>query len=731
MKNEEPKPKKKFSRRKFLQRGAIVFGGTIVATIAAKGPIRRFIAQTAENTDTPLLISNLEPTFWFEVMPDNTIQYKSTKLEMGQGVFTGLAMLAAEELEVSLEQIKVVHANTNNGVEDALGTGGSNSTLTLFKPVREVAATLREMLKAQAAKQWGVAASSIKVENGVMTSGNHKATYYEISTSTKEWKAPETPALKPTSAFKYVGKNVKRVDLKPKVMGKPIFGIDQTLPDMLYAVILQSPYIGGTLKSLKNVTEAAKISGVVQVIEEKDFIEKTSLVAVVAKNRYAAEMGLQKLEATWDIPKKWQQAEFEALTTVGVGTDVRIQSEGSPESLLEENPEQVFKQEYRTPLATHAHMEPHGTVAHVEKDKATLYVGTQAATLFRDTIAKAIDLDAEQLNIETTYAGGSFGRRVDVKQSEKAARIAKIVGKPVHIFNTRQQEFQNGVYRPQTHHVLAAKIGKDGKIEAITHNQATPDQILGMIPANLGYTLLGADFVSAGHGASILYNIEHKSATMWHNKLPVQTGIWRSVGMFPNTFAIECFMNELAHKTGKDPLKMRLELLSGNEKINQRYKKVLETLAEKSGWNQPKAAGIGRGIAIGNDRKSIAAAVIEVAVVDGKIQVKKVTQVIDAGLAINPDGIRQQVEGATMMGITGALYEGLQVKDGQITTTNFHLYPVAMLSDTPEIETIIVEGHDEPYGVGEPPIAPVAPAIAAAVFDLTGKNLRSLPLKLS
>ena len=731
MATENTPTKKKFSRRKFLQRGAIVFGGTIVATIAAKGPIRRFVAQIAENTDTPLLISNLEPTFWFEIMPDNTIQYKSTKLEMGQGVFTGLAMLAAEELEIPLEQIKVVHANTANGVEDALGTGGSNSTLTLYKPIREVAATMREMLKAQAAKQWNVPITAIKVENGVMTSGNHKATYYEISTSTKEWKAPETPALKPTSAFKYVGKNVKRIDLQPKVMGKPIFGIDQSLPDMLYAVILQSPYIGGTLKSLKNSKEAAKISGVVQVIEIKDFVEKADLVAVVAKNRYAAEMGLQKLEAVWDIPKKWQQAEFEALTTVGVGTDVRIQSEGSPESILEESPDLVFKQEYRTPLATHAHMEPNGAVAQVEKDKATVFVGTQASTMFRGNIAKVIDMEAEQINIETTYAGGSFGRRVDSKHAEKVARIAQIVGKPVHVFNTRQQEFQNAVYRPQTHHVLSAKISKEGNIEAITHNQATPDQILGMLPANLGYTLLGADFVSAGHGASILYNIEHKSATMWQNKLPVQTGIWRAVGMFPNTFAIESFMNELAHKTGKDPLKMRLELLSGNEQINQRYKKVLETLAEKSGWNQPKVAEIGRGVAIGNDRKSIAAAVIEVTVVDNKIQVKKVTQVIDAGLAINPEGIRQQVEGATMMGITAALYEGLEVKDGQITTTNFHLYPVAMLSDTPEIEVIILEGHDEPYGVGEPPLAPVAPAIAAAVFDLTGKNLRSLPLKFS
>jgi isoquinoline 1-oxidoreductase subunit beta len=731
MTNEDKKPKKTFSRRKFLQRGAIIFGGTVVATIAAKGHIRRYLAQKAEGLDFPSILSTYEPNFWFEVLPDNTIVYKSTKLEMGQGIFTGLAMLAAEELEISLEQIKVVHTNTANGVEDALGTGGSNTTSSLFKPVREVAATLREMLKTEAARQWGVPVASVKTENGILSSGAHKATYYNISVSTKEWTVPKTPALKPASAFQFVGKDVKRIDLQPKVMGKPIFGIDQHLPDMLYAVMLQSPYIGGTLKSIKNTEAAAKISGVVQVIEEKNLIDKTDWIAVVAKNRYAAEMGLRQLEAIWDIPKKWQQAEFEALTTVGVGTEVRIQSEGSPESILEESPDQVFRQEYRTPLATHAHMEPHGAVAQVEKDKATMFVGTQASTVFRAAIAKAIDLKTEQLNIETTYAGGSFGRRIDSKHSEKVARIAQIVGKPVHVFNTRQQEFQNAIYRPQTHHVLAAKIAKDGTIEAITHNQATPDQILSGLPSNLGYTLLGADFVSAGHGASILYNITNKSATLWQNKLPVQTGIWRSVGMLPNTFAIESFMNELAHKTGKDPIKMRMELLSGNEPINKRYQKVLETLAEKSGWNQPKAAGIGRGMAIGNDRKSIAAAVIEVTVVDNKIQVKKVTQVLDAGLAINPEGIRQQVEGATMMGITAALYEGLTIKDGQIAATNFHEYPMATLADTPEIETFIIEGHDEPYGVGEPPLAPVAPAIAAAIFDLTGKNLRKLPLKLS
>ena len=716
--------KKQFSRRKFLQRGAIIFGGIVVTTIAAKGPIRRFVAQKLENSDFPLSISTLDPTFWFEILPDNTILYKTTKLEMGQGIFTGFAMLAAEELEVSLDQIKVVHANTDNGVDDTFGTGGSNSTISLFKPIREVAATMREMLKEQAAKLWNVPIASIKVENGIMTAGSNKATYYQISTSTKTWKAPKTPALKPISAFKYVGKEVKRIDLKPKVLGKPIYCIDQSLPEMLYAVMLQSPYIGGTIKSI-NTKEAVKSNDVVQVIQEKD------LVAVVAKNRYAAEMGLQKIETTWDIPKKWQQADFEALTTVGVGTEVRVQSEGSPESIIEDNPELTFKQEYRTPLATHAHLEPHGAVAHVEPTKATMFVGTQAATNFKGAIAKVIDLDKEKVNVETVYAGGSFGRRINSKHSEDIAQIAKIVGKPVHVFNTRQQEFQNSIYRPQTHHVLAAKINKNGTIEAITHNQATPDQILGILPGNLGYTLLGADFVSAGHGASILYNIEHKSATMWQNKLPVQTGIWRSVGMFPNTFAIESFMNELAHRTGKDPIQMRIELLSGNEKINQRYKKVLETLAQKSNWNQTKAAGIGRGVAIGNDRKTLAAAVVEVAIIENKIVVKKVTQVIDAGFVVNPEGVRMQVEGATMMGITAALYEELKIKDGQIMATNFHEYPMAMLSDTPEIEVIIIEGGEEPYGVGEPPLAPIAPAIAAAIFDLTGKNARTLPLKLS
>lgn len=715
--------KKKFSRRKFLQRGAIVLGSTIVTAYLGRGMMRRYAAQTVEELDFPSMISTFQPDFWFEILPDNTILLKSPKVEMGQGIFTGFAMLAAEELEVPLSQIHVEHASTLTGPVD-MATGGSNSTSSLFVPIREVAATMREMLKNAAAKQWNIAESTVTAQNGVLSSGNKKMTYAEVARSTQQWDVPKTPALKPKSSFKYVGKEAKRVDLKAKVLGKPLFAIDKSLPDMLYAVILQSPYIGGTIKNI-NTKEAAKLADVVKIIEEKD------LVAVVAKNRYAAETALRKIQAEWDIPKKWQQADFEEIVTVGKGNAVNVQKEGDAEGILEKNKETVFRQEYRTPMAAHAHMEPNGSVAHVEKEKATVTIGTQMPSMLKGSLAKALDIDDDKLNLELAYIGGGFGRRGLVNNASQAALISKAVGKPVHVFNTRQQEFQNGVYRPNTHHVLEAKVGKDGSIEAISHNQATPDMVLESMGGATTLSLFGSDFISAGHGASILYNIKNKSTAVWQNKLPIMTGIWRSVGMFPNTFAIESFMNELAHKTSKDPIDLRLDLLKGNEKINERYVKVLETLKDKSGWKTTKVAGTGRGLAICNDRKTLSAVMAEITIVDNKIQVKKVTQVIDAGFVINPEGIRQQVEGATMMGITAALYEGLTVKDGQIATTNFHEYPMVMLSDTPEIEVIILEGHEEPYGVGEPPLAPVAPAIAAAVFDLTGRNLRSLPLKLS
>lgn len=718
------KEKKSFSRRKFLQKGVIVLGGTVVASYFACSPTRRFMAQKVESMDVPALMSSLQADFWFEILPDNTILLKSPKIELGQGVFTGLAMLAAEELDVQYEQIKVEHANTKSGLVDEMNTGGSSSTSSLYEPIREVAATMREILKTAAAKKWGVKVSEIETQKGTLIAGTNKMTYAEIAKETKEWKVPKTPELRLKSAFKIVGKSVKRTDLKAKVMGTAKYTLDSELPDMLYAVLLQSPYLNGTIKTI-DTKEAETSAGVVKVVQEGE------LVAVVGNTFYAADSAFKKLKVEWNIPNKIQQAELMQLVTVGNGKEVNIQKEGSAKGIIAAKKASVFKQEYRTPMAAHAQMEVNAAIAHVESDKALIIAGTQGPKVVMDAVSKALGLDKDKIEVQTPLVGGGFGRKAVKGLYIEAALISKAVGKPIKLYNSRQQEFQNSLYRPNTHHVLQAIIAENGEIEAITHDQATPDNLKNLMGSDLLVKVLGADFVSAGHGASIMYNIKNKSVSIWNTEVPIPIGIWRGVGMFPNAFAIESFINELAHQTKKDPIAFRIGLLQDEDKISVRSKKVLETLIEKSGWNTPKAEGIGRGIAIGNDRKTIAAAAIEVAIIEGKIVVKKVTQVMDVGVSINPEGIKQQIEGATMMGIGASLYEEVTVKDGQIEQSYFSQYPMVTLADTPEITCIILEGDDIPYGVGEPPLAPIAPAISGAVLDLTGQALRSLPLRLS
>lgn len=712
---------KKFSRRKFFQRGAIVLGGTVVATYLSAGPLRRFAAGTAESMDLPAGLSTLKPDFWFEVLADNTILLKSPKVEMGQGILIGLAMMAAEELEVPLDQIKVEHASTTNGSTDGLGTGGSTSTLSLYKPLREVAATMREMLKTAAAKQWNVKIESITAQNGTLTSGKHTAKYAEIAATTKEWEIPKTPELKPKSAFKYIGTEQKRYDLKSKVMATAKYTIDSQLPDMLHALTLECPYFEGKIKTI-DTSKAETSANVVKVVREGE------LVAVVAKTRYAADVAIQKIIVSWDIPKKWQQADIESLITVGKTKPTSIQQVGDAAGLIE-NAKTVFKQEYRTPIATHAPMEVFGAVADVQKDKTTIIIGTQTPAAIQKQVAKELDIDTEKVDVQIPYLGGGFGRKTPKNYASIAAKLSKMLGKPVKIIPSREQEFQNSLYRPNTHHVLQAKIGDNGSIEAITHDQATPDVIVKTLFGQTALNALGADWVSAGHGAGILYHVPNKSANVWNVEVPYPASIWRGVGMFPNTFAIESFMDELATQTKKDPIAMRIELLKGDDEVTDRMAKALETLHEKSGWKTLKTKGVGRGVAVCSDRKGIAAVAIEVVVVEGKIQVKKVTTVIDVGFAINPEGIRAQVEGAAMMGISAGLYEEIQIKDGQIPVTNYDQYPLAKLNDTPDIQVVILENADEPFGVGEPPISPIAPAIANAVFDLTGKRLRNLPLQ--
>jgi isoquinoline 1-oxidoreductase subunit beta len=715
---ETNKPKKTFSRRKFFTRAGVGLVGTAALLYFGRSPIRRKISGIAADLDLPSGVLNFDTDMWFEINPDNTVTLKSPKSEMGQGIFTGFAMLAAEELDVTLDKIKVVHGSTANGAVDLAGTGGSSSTTALYKNIREVAATMRETLKLAAAKLWNVDPSVIQTKEGVLSANGKTMTYAELAKQTTEWKTAKTPALRPESQFKYVGTEQKRVDLHDKVFGKPIYGIDVDLPNMVYGAILYCPYIGGSLKKA-DISEAKNAPNVLKVVEHKDWI------GVVASSRYAAEKAVEKINVEWNIPKKYTTQDVVNTITVGSGNKVNVQNVGNTEGVLGKAPN-ALTSHYRTPLGIHATMEPSVIVADVTADKAVIYAPTQFANKVQSDVASILDLSSKKVEIKTTFLGGGFGRRMQKHNAVEAALLSKAVGKPVHLLSNRQQEFQNGYMRPNTHHVLRG-LTNGGKVEVLSHDMATADMYLWSVTP-LANDVLGADFISAGHGAQIPYAIPNHQATMWQSELPFRTGIWRSVGMYANTFAVECFMDELA--AGKDPLQFRIDHCDDSDLL-QRRKAVLTKLAEKSGWNTPKVADIGRGIAVGEDRKSISAAVVEVKIEGGFIRVVKVTQIIDAGKIVNPDGVRQQVEGATMMAMSAALYEDVHIEDSQIVETNFHNYRVARLSDAPQIEVILHEGSPKPLGVGEAPMSPIAPAIANAVFNLTGKRLRSLPLQMA
>lgn len=716
MKNRDKQTKKGFSRRKFLAISGSGLAGTLALLYFGRGPVRRKISDLTSEMEIGADVSDLDPKLWFELNSDNTITLKSPKVEMGQGIFTGFAMLAAEELDIQLDKIKVVHANSQTGVLS--NTGVSNSTSSFYVIIREVAATLRETLKLQASKLWNVPVASLSTKDGMLIAGNKKISYADLAGQITKWETAEKPALRPSSHFKYVGKEQKRIDLPDKILGKPIYGIDTALPDMVYGAVLYSPYVNGKLKSV-DTNNAKNTKGVLKVLEEKEW------VGVVATTRYAAESAIEKMKADWEYDPSINSKAIEKLMTVGNGKEVNIQNDGDTHKV----PSEAITGEYRTPIGFHACLEPSIAVADYKENKVTLYTSFQNPDYIQTSVSEALDIDKENIDIMPAYLGGGFGRKAFKSNAVEAAKLSKAVGKPVHLLYTRQQEFQNGYVRPNTHHILKGKLGNDGKILAFEHDIATGPMGFKALPA-IAETILGADFVVAGHGSRCAYHVPNIKTTVWHNNLPFETSMWRGVGMFANTFAIESFMDELAYKASVNPLTFRINHCDGTPQLTRR-KKLLEILGEKSGWNLPKPSDIGRGLAVSDDRKTISAAVVEVKIVDGAIKIVRIIQAIDPGKIIHPDGIRQQVEGATMMAISASLYEQGTVENGQFVQTNFHNYQVVSLSDAPEIEVILHEGSDMPSGVGEPPISPIAPAIANAVFNLTGKRLRSLPLQVA
>ncbi|MCB8943724.1 MAG: xanthine dehydrogenase family protein molybdopterin-binding subunit [Ardenticatenaceae bacterium] len=709
----------RISRRGFLIGAGVTGAALVVGIQVGKAPARlalaRLLSQGGQPTGSPD-----DPTAWFEITADNTITLYAPKAEMGQGIHTALAQIAAEELEVDWQQIRVVHAPTGHGVDAASGTGGSNSVSGLYTPLREAAATVREMLKTAAAAQLGLAITDLRAENGtiVTAAGDQSRTYGEIVAQGVDWEVPEeAPALKTSSQFHTIGQAKQRLDFPDKLMGTAVYGYDARLPNMLYGAVARPETFAGKLRSAA-AGQALSQPGVVAVVADKDF------AGVVAESRAQAYVALNDLELEFDEDESWQQADLEALTTVGEGTGVVIQKEGKVDDVLDSS---AVMAEYRTPLAVHAHLEPQAALVDVQPDRVEAWVSTQYPLTVRSQIAEAVGMDEERVTVHTTFLGGGFGRKIGTEAAAEAARLSAAAGRPVHVGWNRTEDIRYGYFRPPTHHLLRGQLGGNGRILALEHQQASGDVAFSSLP-EIAAKVMGADF-GAWRGALIPYAIANRRTVAWRIKLPIRTGWWRGLGLLANVFANESFMDEMAHAANSDPLEFRLQHLGSDEK-GQRFRRVLEAVAEKSGWGRPPTADRALGLAVSEDVNTIVAHVAEVSVTDGQIRVHKMTSVVDPGLAINPDGVQAQTQGSIVMGLSSTLLEEITVKNGRVEAGNFDLYPLLTMKETPDMDVTVLSSGDEPFGMGEPPIGPVAAAVANAVFALTGQRIRRLPLRL-
>lgn len=714
--------KKGWSRRKFLVRSSVGLGVVIGTGYFTKSIWRRYLAGFANTLETPYQGPTDAP-LWFEVTADNQVILHSTKVEMGQGSLTGLAQIAADEFEVDVNSIKMVHAETLSGNIDPFATGGSTSISSLWQPLREMAATMREMIRVQAARQLGVDISAVTVASGTVSANGQTKTYGEVVAAVTEWEDVDTPELKDPKTYKFVGKPIPRVDLADKVNGAPIFGMDAAFPDMLYGSVSRPNIIGARLKSA-DTSKAESMPGVVKVIKEADF------VGVIARSFTEAERAKMAIKAQWENDRNWQLSDIEEMTKVGQGTPHKIQKSGSPSGKLKG--EGVITAEYKSPIGAHAQLEPNGAVAYVEADKATVYISTQVVEITRKEVAERLGLDKDQVNIKPTFLGGGFGRRLHTPNAVQAAVMSKAVGKPVKCFLTRQEEFQHDTFRPPTHHLMKATLTDDGNIEAFEHNTSSGAVAFGspMIPG-IAEPVLGAD-IGAWRGGMIQYSgIPNYEAISWKVDLPFATSWWRSLGLLANSFAIESFMDELAIKAGKDPVQFRLDHIDDSDR-GYRLKEVIKAAANKAGWRDGVQNGRAMGFAASTDANTPCAQVAEVSIEGKEIKVHKVTCAMDPGLVVNPDQVRAQCEGCIIMGMSASMFEKMTVEDSQLKPTIYGPYRMALMKDAPkEIDVVLLQNADTPGAVGEPPLGPIGAAIANAVFRLTGQRLREMPLTLT
>jgi len=699
------------SRRAFLATSAAASAGLVIGFR---------IPGLGETSGT-----EFSPNAYLRIDPAGKITIVVARSEMGQGVWTALPMILAEELEADWKQITIEQAGASTLFGDQT-TGGSASVRTTWDPMRKAGAQAREMLISAAAQQWNISRDGCKAENGsvVHSSSGCKLSYAALAITAGKLPVPDNPPLK-SEGYKLVGQPLPRLDTPSKVTGSALYGIDFRVPDMKYAALARCPVFGGKVSSFDD-SRAKTSRGVSFVGKISD-----SAIAVVADSTWNAFQGRKLLTVAWDegANKDLNSTEvYESLRNADQSKAVKFFSSGDVATAAGKKIEGT----YQLPFMAHAPMEPGNCVAHFRGTECEIWAPTQVPQDCRDTVAPLIGLKPEQVKVNITLLGGGFGRRLEHDYAVEAALVSKAISAPVKVVWTREDDMRHSTYRPVSLHKLTATLGDDGSPTAFAHRIIAPsiNGQKGSQPVNG----VDSDFPDE---AAFLYPIPNVALDYVMTDTPVPLGWMRSVYALQMAFATESFVDELAAAAKKDPLEYRLHLLEKDADIKyfdttwrtSRLRNVLKLVADKADWNKPLPPGRFRGIACFGCFSTYAAEVVEISMKNDQPQVHRVVAVLDCGRVVNPKILQQQIQGAVIYGLTNVLRAQITIDKGRVVQGNFDDYQPIRMNEAPMVEAYFVPSTEPPTGAGEPPVPPLAPALCNAIFAATKKRVRALPIQ--
>jgi len=664
------------------------------------------------------------PNAFIRIDPVGRTTLVMPQVEMGQGVYTSVAMILAEELDADYQQVVLEHAPPNDKLygNPAFGiqvTGNSNSIRVFWKPLREAGAAARAMLIQAAAQQWKVDPASCTAAEGQVRhiGSGRKAGFGTLVGAASRLAPPKNPPLKDPKNFTLIGKSLKRLDTPHKVDGGVVYGIDVMLPGMKFATLAASPVFGGKVGHV-DPGPANRIPGVRKVVVLDD------MVAVVGDHMWAAKQGLQALDITWN------EGANSAVSSAHIWDDLRAASRkdgavaknaGDVEKALSQG--EKYEAAYELPFLAHATMEPLNCTVQLKPDSCELWLGTQVITRVQGTVATLTGLPIDKVTVHNHLIGGGFGRRLEPDMALSAVRVAQhLDGEPVKVVWTREEDIQQDIYRPAYRDTIAATLA-DGKVAAFKYKVTGSSVIARWLPPAFQN---GIDIDAIDSAVDMPYDIANLHIEYVRAEPPaVPTGFWRGVGPNNNVFAIECFMDELARKAGKDPIAFRRAMLGKSPRLLA----ALDLVAEKSNWAQPLPARAGRGVSVQPSFGSFIATVVEAEVdAHGEVRLRRVTSAVDTGIAVNPDTIVAQLQGGLIFGLTAALYGEVTVKNGRVQQSNFNDYRMLRIDQVPPIEVYVIKSGEAPGGIGETGTTAGPPALRNALYAATGIALRRLPI---